>query len=150
MERTGNNDKGSVTAIYTVLVQAGDMEEPIADEVRSILDGHIVMNRALGERNHWPAIDVLPSLSRVMVNITTPEHQKSAGHMRETMANYEKNRDLILLGAYSYGTDPRVDYAIDKNESIESFLKQRTEENTPFDKTVSQLSELFADAEDIA
>ena len=148
MERTGNNDKGSITAIYTVLVQAGDMEEPIADEVRSILDGHIVLNRALGERNHWPAIDVLPSLSRVMVNIVAPEHQKSAGYMRETMANYEKNRDLILLGAYSYGTDPKVDYAIDKNDSIENFLKQRIDENTPFDKTVSQLGELFADAED--
>src|SRR3989338_5721745 len=149
MERTGNNEKGSITAIYTVLVQAGDMEEPIADEVRSILDGHIVLNRALGERNHWPAIDVLPSLSRVMVNIVAPEHQKSAGYMRETMANYEKNRDLILLGAYSYGTDPKEDYAIDKNEAIESFLKQRTDENSPFDKTVSQLAELFSDAEDL-
>lgn len=149
MERTGNNEKGSITAIYTVLVQAGDMEEPIADEMRSILDGHIVLNRALGERNHWPAIDVLPSLSRVMVNIAKPEHQKAAGYMRETMANYEKNRDLILLGAYSYGTDPKVDYAIDKNEAIEGFLKQRTEENSPFDKTISQLEELFSDAEDL-
>ncbi len=149
MERTGNNDKGSITALYTVLVQAGDMEEPIADEIRGILDGHIILNRALGERNHWPAIDVLPSLSRVMVNITTPEHQKAAGHLRESMASYEKNRDLILLGAYNYGTDPKVDYAIDKYESTENFLKQRTDENSPFDKTVSELIELYADAEDI-
>ncbi|MES2503253.1 MAG: FliI/YscN family ATPase [Myxococcota bacterium] len=149
MERTGNNEKGSITALYTVLVQAGDMEEPIADEVRGILDGHIVLNRALGERNHWPAIDVLPSLSRVMVGITTPEHQKAAGHLRESMANYEKNRDLILLGAYSYGTDPKVDYAIDKYEATESFLRQKVDENTPFDKTVQQLADLFADAEDL-
>src|SRR3989338_2568486 len=149
MERTGNNDKGSITAIYTVLVQAGDMEEPIADEVRSILDGHVVLNRALGERNHWPAIDVLPSLSRVMVSIATPEHKKAAGQMRETMATYEKNRDLILLGAYTYGTDHKVDYSIDKYEAIEAFLKQRIDENSPFDKTVAQMADMFVDAEDL-
>ncbi|MBH2006516.1 MAG: FliI/YscN family ATPase [Myxococcaceae bacterium] len=150
MERMGNNDKGSVTAIYTVLVQAGDMEEPIADEVRGILDGHIVLNRALGERNHWPAIDILPSLSRVMMNITGSEHQKAANYLRETMANYEKNRDLILLGAYNYGTDPKVDYAIDKNDAVERFLKQNMHENSPFETTVSQLQELFSDAGDLA
>lgn len=149
MERTGNNDKGSITAIYSVLVQAGDMDEPIADEVRGILDGHFVLNRALGERNHWPAIDVLPSLSRAMVSITKEDHQKAAGIMRETMANYERNKDLIMLGAYSYGTDPKVDYAIDKYDSIETFLKQRIDENAPFDKTIEQLKELFSDAEDI-
>jgi ATP synthase in type III secretion protein N len=150
MERTGNNDKGSITAIYTVLVQAGDMEEPIADEVRGILDGHFILNRALGERNHWPAIDILPSLSRVMSGIVTHEHKKAAGKLRETLATYEKNRDLILLGAYNYGTDPKVDYAIDKYEAIETFLKQETEENAPFDKTVQQLISLFADAEEHA
>lgn len=147
MERTGNNDKGSITAIYTVLVQAGDMEEPIADEVRGILDGHIILNRALGERNHWPAIDVLPSLSRVMSSIVTKEHKKSAGKLREVLSTYEKNRDLILLGAYNYGTDPKVDYSIDKYEAIESFLKQDTSDNSPFDQTVHQLAELFSDAE---
>ncbi len=146
MERTGNNDKGSITAIYTVLVQAGDMEEPIADEVRSILDGHIILNRALGERNHWPAIDVLPSLSRVMNNIVSKEHKQAASKLRETLAAYEKNRDLILLGAYSYGTDPKVDYAIDKYDEIEAFLKQGLHESCPFDDTVKRLIELFADA----
>lgn len=148
MERTGNNDKGSITAIYTVLVQAGDMEEPIADEVRGILDGHIILNRVLGERNHWPAIDILPSLSRVMSGIISPEHKKAASHLRETLANYEKNRDLILLGAYSYGTDPKVDYAIDKYEAIEAFLKQDKGDNTPFEQSIQQLVEMFADIED--
>lgn len=148
MERTGNNEKGSITAIYTVLVQAGDMEEPIADEVRSILDGHVVLNRDLGSRNHWPAIDILPSLSRVMSGIVTPAHKKAASKLREVLSSYEKNRDLILLGAYNYGTDPRVDYAIDKIEQIETFLKQRTDEIVDFDTTISQLIELFADAEE--
>lgn len=150
MERTGNNDKGSITAIYTVLVQAGDMEEPIADEVRSILDGHVILNRALADRNHWPAIDILPSLSRVMNGIVTPEHKKAAGKLRETLAIYEKNRDLILLGAYNYGTDPKVDYAIDKYEAIETFLEQGTDENEPYEQTVQQLIALFADAEEKA
>lgn len=148
MERTGNNDKGSITAIYTVLVQAGDMEEPIADEVRSILDGHVILDRAIGARNHWPAIDILPSLSRVMSGIVSPEHKRAANKLRETLANYEKNRDLILLGAYTYGNDPKVDYAIDKYDAIETFLKQRTDEASEFDATVQQLIEMFQDAED--
>lgn len=148
MERTGNNEKGSITAIYTVLVQGGDMEEPIADEVRSILDGHYVMDRELGERNHWPAIDVLPSLSRVMVGIVTADHQKAANKLREVMAAYEKNRDLITLGAYSYGTDPKVDYAIDKHDDIENFLVQGTHDNAEWDKTIETLTHLFDDAQD--
>ncbi|MDA0712674.1 MAG: FliI/YscN family ATPase [bacterium] len=148
MERTGNNNIGSITAIYTVLVQGSDMEEPIADEVRSILDGHIILSRELGSQNHWPAIAVLPSLSRVMNNIVTPAHKRAAGNLREVLATYEKNRDLILLGAYTYGTDPKVDYAIDKNEAIENFLKQNTDENVSYDKTVEDLIELFADKED--
>ena len=147
MERTGNNDKGSITAMYTVLVQGGDMEEPIADEVRGILDGHVILNRDLGARNHWPAIDILPSLSRVMSGVASPEHKKAAGKLREALANYEKNRDLIILGAYQYGSDPAVDYAIDKNEEIEAFLCQGMHESSSFDETVERLVEMFADAE---
>ena len=147
MERTGNNDKGSITALYTILVQGGDMEEPIADEVRGILDGHVILNRELGARNHWPAIDVLPSLSRVMAGIASEEHKKAAGKMRQVMAAYEKNRDLILLGAYQYGTDPEVDYAIDKIEEIEAFLRQRTDESSAFEDTVEALIEIFSDAD---
>jgi ATP synthase in type III secretion protein N len=147
MERTGNNEKGSITALYTILVQGGDMEEPIADEVRGILDGHVILNRDLGARNHWPAIDVLPSLSRVMNGIADDAHKAAAAKMRQVMAAYEKNRDLILLGAYQYGTDPQVDYAIDKIEEIENFLRQRTEDASSFEDTVQQLVDIFADAQ---
>ncbi|MCK5689116.1 FliI/YscN family ATPase [Myxococcota bacterium] len=146
MERTGNNETGSITALYTILVQAGDMDEPIADEVRGILDGHIILNRALGARNHWPAIDILPSLSRVMTGIVNDEHKKGAAKLREVLATYEKQRDLILLGAYQYGTDPKTDYAIDKIDEVESFLKQGLNENDDFDTTVQGLVDLFADS----
>ncbi len=146
MERTGNNEKGSITALYTILVQGGDMEEPIADEVRGILDGHIILNRALGARNHWPAIDVLPSLSRVMSGIVDDDHKKAAGKLREVLATYEKNRDLILLGAYNYGTDPKVDYAIDKIDEVETFLRQPTHDLCSFDEMKERLVAMFADA----
>lgn len=146
MERTGNNEIGSITALYTILVQGGDMEEPIADEVRGILDGHIILNRALGARNHWPAIDILPSLSRVMSSIASDEHKKAAGKMREVMATYDKQRDLIILGAYQYGTDPKTDYAIDKIEAIETYLRQSTHDKQSFDETVQSLINLFSDA----
>lgn len=148
MERTGNNEKGSITALYTILVQGGDMEEPIADEVRGILDGHIILNRALGARNHWPAVDILPSLSRVMSGIVDKDHKKAAGKLREVLASYEKNRDLILLGAYNYGTDPKVDYAIDKIEEVESFLRQSTHDLCSFDEMKERLVNMFADAVD--
>ncbi|WP_257454104.1 type III secretion system ATPase SctN [Archangium lipolyticum] len=145
LERTGNSEKGKCTAIYTCLVAGGDMEEPIADEVRGILDGHFILNRALGERNQWPAMDVLASLSRVMSGIVSKEHKKAAGKLRETLSTYEKQRDLILLGAYQYGTDPRTDYAIDKYDAIIDFLKQDTHSNSPFEETVQKLIGLFED-----
>jgi type III secretion protein N (ATPase) len=145
LERTGNSAKGKCTALYTCLVAGGDMEEPIADEVRGILDGHFILNRALGERNQWPAMDVLASLSRVMSGIVSPEHKKAAGKLRETLSTYEKQRDLILLGAYQYGTDPRTDYAIDKYDAIIDFLKQDTHSNSPYEQTVEQLIALFQD-----
>lgn len=146
LERTGNSEKGKCTALYTVLVAGGDMEEPIADEVRGILDGHFILNRAIGERNQWPAMDVLASLSRVMSQIATKDHKKAAGKLRETLSTYEKQRDLILLGAYQYGTDPRTDYAIDKYDQIIDYLKQDTHDSTPFDETIQRLIDLFADA----
>jgi ATP synthase in type III secretion protein N len=145
LERTGNSDRGKCTAIYTVLVAGGDMEEPIADEVRGILDGHFILNRALGERNQWPAMDVLASLSRVMSGIVTKEHKQAAAKLRETLATYEKQRDLILLGAYQYGTDPKTDYAIDKYDAIIDFLKQPTEESMEYDEIVQRLIALFAE-----
>lgn len=143
LERTGNSSKGSITALYTVLVAGGDMEEPISDEVRGILDGHIILNRNLGARNHWPAIDILPSLSRVMNGVVTEEHREAAGQLRKVLATYEKQRDLILLGAYQYGSDPETDYAIDKIEAVEAFLRQRTEENTPYEDAIQFMINLF-------
>ena len=143
LERTGNSQKGKCTAIYTCLVAGGDMEDPIADEVRGILDGHFILNRALGERNQWPAMDVLASLSRVMSGIVSKDHKKAAGKLRQTLATYEKQRDLILLGAYQYGTDPNTDYAIDKYEAIIEYLKQDTHSNSTYEETVEQLIALF-------
>ncbi len=144
LERTGNNDRGSITALYTVLVAGGDMEEPIADEVRGILDGHIILSRALAERNHWPAIDVLPSLSRVMSAVADPAHRAAAGRLREIMATYERQRDLILLGAYQRGSDPRTDDAIARIDAISGFLRQSTTEATSFEETERRLANLLA------
>lgn len=144
LERTGNSDKGSITAFYTVLVAGDDMNEPIADEVRSILDGHIVLSRDLAARGHYPAIDVSESISRVMSAIVDPEHQEAARKLREVVAAYEKERDLILIGAYESGSDPRVDYAIEKIEEVNSFLKQGTKERVEYEDTVGQLKGIFA------
>lgn len=143
LERSGNSAKGSITALYTVLVAGGDMEEPIADEVRGILDGHIILNRDLASRNHWPAIDILPSLSRVMSAVASPAHKRAAGKFREVLATYESKRDLIALGAYQYGTDADVDYAIDLIGELEGLLKQGLEEHTPMDETVERMLDIF-------
>jgi ATP synthase in type III secretion protein N len=144
LERTGNSANGRCTAIYTVLVAGGDMEEPIADEVRGILDGHFVLDRGLAERNQWPAMDVLASLSRVMNGIATKEHQRAAGKLRELLATYEKQRDLILLGAYQHGSDAKTDEAINRYEEIISFLAQGADERSTFDETIQRLVSMFA------
>lgn len=139
LERSGNSARGSITALYTVLVAGGDMEEPIADEVRGILDGHIVLSRDLGARNHWPAIDVLQSLSRVMSIVADPEHKQAAGRLREILATYERQRDLIALGAYQKGSDPATDRAIAKIDAVNAFLRQTVTENMPFAETRQRL-----------
>lgn len=139
LERTGNGPAGSITALYTVLVAGGDMEEPIADEVRGILDGHIVLSRELAERAHWPAIDVLPSLSRVMTAVTDEEHRRAASRMRALLATYERHRDLISLGAYQRGSDRRVDEALAKIDILEAFLRQGTGEAAAFAETRQRL-----------
>ena len=143
LERTGNSDVGSITALYAVLVSGGDMDEPIADEVRGILDGHIVLARELCERNHWPAIDVLPSLSRVMNAVVDERHRQAAGRVRELMAAYEQKRDLIALGAYKPGSDARTDEAIAAMDAINAFLRQGTHENTSFEETRRRLLALL-------
>lgn len=143
MERTGTNHLGSITGIYTVLVQGSDFDEPIADEVRGILDGHIILNRALAEKGHWPAIDILPSLSRVMNNIISDEQKKTATKLRSWLAAYEKNRDLILLGAYKPGTDSEVDMAIKKLPQINSFLQQPISDYADYNQTKKELLNLL-------
>jgi type III secretion protein N (ATPase) len=139
LERAGNAERGSLTALYAVLVAGDDLEEPVADEVRALLDGHIVLARALCERNHWPAIDVLASLSRVMDFVVDDEHRLAAARVRELIATYEQKRDLILLGAYQPGSDPRVDAAIAKRDAIASFLRQGRDEVSPSTETRRRL-----------
>ena len=143
LERTGNSDKGSITAFYTVLVEGDDMTEPIADETRSILDGHIVLSRRLAGAAHFPAIDVNASVSRVMSAVASPEHDEAARRLREVLATYQRQRDLISIGAYKKGSDPRTDYAVSKLDAVNAFLKQGTHERTPADQTVKQLRGLF-------
>jgi len=145
LERTGNSATGSITALYTVLVAGGDMEEPIADEVRGILDGHVILSRDVASRNHWPAVDVLPSLSRLMTAVADPDHRAAAGRLRELLAAYERNRDLIALGAYQRGADAVTDRAIAAMDAINGFLRQRTDESAPFDDTRARLLDLVAE-----
>ena len=142
LERTGNSELGSITAIYTVLVEGDDMTEPVADEVRSILDGHIILTRELGARGHYPAIDVLKSASRVMTAVADGGHLEAARRLRELLAAYEKNRDLILIGAYQRGSDPLVDRAIDQIGDLEGFLRQGLHEKPGFEETLGQLRQL--------
>lgn len=142
LERTGRAKKGSITALYTVLVEGGDMDEPIADEVRGILDGHVVLERHLAARGRWPAIDALSSLSRVMDAVTSETHRDAAQTLREHLATYESQRDLVLLGAYKAGSDPKLDAAIARIDSIEEFLRQKPTETTPLETTLERLEAL--------
>ncbi|MEM9599349.1 MAG: type III secretion system ATPase SctN, partial [Acidobacteriota bacterium] len=135
LERTGNSEDGSITALYTVLVEGDDMSEPVADEVRSILDGHIILTRELAARGHYPAIDVLASASRVMNAVADGDHLRAALDLRRLLAAYEKNRDLLLLGAYEHGSDPQVDEAIARIDEVEAFLRQGLHEESGFDTT---------------
>ncbi|MBI2342348.1 MAG: EscN/YscN/HrcN family type III secretion system ATPase, partial [Deltaproteobacteria bacterium] len=143
LERSGNSDKGSITAFYTILVAGDDMNEPVADESRSILDGHIVLSRAMAARNHYPAIDISESVSRVMDEIIDDDHKEAARKVREIIANYEKERDLILIGAYEEGSDPKVDYAIEKIEEVNNYLKQGIYDSVTFDDSIEGLKGMF-------
>ncbi len=142
MERVGMNDKGSITALYTVLVEGDDMTEPIADETRSILDGHIILSRALAASNHYPAIDVLASASRVQGNVVAREHRAASGRMRELMAKYADVELLVKIGEYKSGSDAVTDEAIAKIDDIRNFLKQRTNDLTSIDQAVSSLCQI--------
>lgn len=142
LERSGQGERGAITAVYTVLVEGGDLDEPVADEVRGILDGHIVLERALAARGHYPAIDPLASISRVMDQVTTAEHVRAARRVRALLAAYEEKRDLITLGAYVPGSDARVDAAIRAMPELERWLRQDARESTPLAKTLEALSDL--------
>ena len=128
LERAGTSPKGSITGLYTVLVDGDDMNEPIADAVRSILDGHIVLTRALAHAGHYPSIDVLQSVSRLVGEIVTPEVQAAGQQVRAALAAYRDKEDLISIGAYQRGSDPLVDVAIDLRPTINAFLRQRVDD----------------------
>ena len=144
MERAGTSDHGTITAFYTVLVEADDLNEPITDTSRSILDGHIVLSRELAAENHYPAIDVLGSVSRVMPDVTSPEHRRIAGQVREIMAVYNNARDLINIGAYVGGSNPQIDRAIHYMPAVIDFLRQPPEEPSSWETTLQRLAGIFA------
>lgn len=143
LERAGCSDKGSITGLYTVLVDGDDFNEPITDTARSILDGHIMLDRKLAHKNHYPAIDVLQSISRCMSQIATREHKSYAGKLKNVMATYAEAEDLINIGAYKPGSNPDIDYAISRIGAVNEFLMQDVSDKFTFEQTVSMLKEIF-------
>lgn len=143
LERSGNSDVGSITAFYTILVAGDDLNEPVADEVKSILDGHIVLSNQLAQAYHYPAIDVLSSISRLLPQVTSEEHRKLIAKAREVLANYRKNELLIRIGEYKRGSDKDADFALDHIDKLNRFLRQQVEERSNLKETVVQLKALF-------
>jgi flagellum-specific ATP synthase len=144
LERTGTNDTGAITAIYTILVEGDDMNEPVADAVRGFLDGHIVLSRQLANANHFPAVDVLQSVSRLDRAVCSQEEMGIISEARDLLSIYKQNEDLINVGAYVKNSNPKIDRAIDKYNSLESFLKQRFDQISVRSDSFQQLSEIFA------
>lgn len=145
LERAGNFPQGSITGIYTVLVEGDDTNEPIADTVRGIIDGHIILSRKIAAQNHYPAIDILPSVSRLMSEIVPKEHKEAAGKLRNLLSIYNNNSDLISIGAYKHGTNPALDEAIRKIDKINEFLMQAVGESYTYDETVQLLYKAVGD-----
>jgi flagellum-specific ATP synthase len=144
LERAGSFDTGgSITGLYTVLVEGDDMDDPIADSVRSIVDGHIVLSRSLAQKGHYPAIDIMQSTSRVMRNVTDPAHYELAMRFRELMAHYKEAEDLINIGAYKKGSNAKVDRAIDLHDRIEDFLKQEIGTKFDMDETIMTMHDIL-------
>ena len=143
LERAGRSDKGSITGLYTVLVDGDDFNEPIADTARSILDGHIVLDRKIAQKNHYPAIDVLQSISRVMSSIVDPQHKMAAGQLKNVLATYAEAEDLVNIGAYKAGSNPSIDYALSKIDAVNEFLQQDVYEKLSFEESIQRLEELF-------
>ena len=145
LERAGNSDRGSITGLYTVLVDGDDFNEPITDTARGILDGHIVLSRQMAQKNHYPAIDILQSISRVMSSIITKEHKVAAGKMKQVLATYQEAEDLINIGAYKAGSNPDIDFAIDKIRAVNAFLQQQTDEKYTFEESLQQMLDIFSE-----
>lgn len=146
LERAGNfQNQGSITGLYTVLVDGDDLTEPVADSVRSILDGHIVLSRSIAAKNHYPAIDVMMSTSRVMRDISSERHMELAGKIRSVMAVYRESEDLINIGAYSTGSNKKIDYAISRMEAINEFLVQGFTESSTLEDTISAMGDLVSE-----
>lgn len=143
LERAGNSDKGSITAFYTVLVAGDDMNEPVADEVRSILDGHIILSSELARQYHYPAIDVLASVSRILSHIVDKPHLEIVGKIREVLANYKKNELLIRIGEYKPGSDKNADFALKYIDKVNRFLKQVVDDKAPMEETIRAMKSLF-------
>ena len=142
LERSGAGETGTITGLYTVLVEGDDMNEPVADTVRGILDGHVVLTRELAERGHYPAVDILASVSRLMPHVTTPEHRAAAGALRRLAATYRSAEDLINIGAYTDGTSPEIDRAKSMIDEIRSFLIQGAEEHCGWRETIARLHQI--------
>ena len=143
LERSGNFQRGSITGVYTVLVEGDDTNEPIADTVRGILDGHIVLSRALANSNHYPAIDVSASISRLMVEIVPQEHRQLASRLRDILSTYEKNQDLVAIGAYKPGTNRNLDYALSKIDAVNGFLTQDINEAFSYEQCIERLRHIL-------
>ncbi|MCI8321980.1 MAG: flagellum-specific ATP synthase FliI, partial [Dorea sp.] len=143
LERSGNFKKGSITGVYTVLVEGDDTNEPIADTVRGILDGHIVLSRALAHANHYPAIDIGASISRLMTEIVSDKHRRLASGIRDIMSVYEKNADLVSIGAYKAGTNRKLDYALNKIDAINAFLTQSVNEAFSYEEVLEKIEEIL-------
>lgn len=143
LERAGNSDIGSITGLYTVLVDGDDFNEPITDTARSILDGHIMLSRKMAHKNHYPAIDILQSISRVMSQIVADDHKKAAGKLKNVLATYQEAEDLINIGAYKNGSNPDIDYAISKIQQVNEFLMQQVDDKLTFEQEIAMLKEIF-------
>ncbi len=143
LERSGCAEQGSITGLYTVLVDGDDFNEPITDTARSILDGHIMLDRKLGHKNHYPAIDILQSISRCMSQIAAKDHKQAAGKLKNVLATYAEAEDLINIGAYKNGSNPSIDYAISKIDAVNQFLCQDVDEKFEFEDSISMLKGLF-------
>jgi len=143
LERSGMSDKGSITGFYTVLVESDDMNDPVADTVRSILDGHLVLSRKLAAQNHYPAVDVLNSISRLMSDVIDAEHNQLAAKARETLATYAEAEDLINIGAYVRGNNPRIDFALDHIERLKIHLRQGIKEKADYAQSIDSLRQIF-------